>query len=686
MSKVGAKNRRLMDHLPGDHRWGELLGVLATTYEFDAHFFEGDFLPALLKLGSWADSGWASRIALEKGLASLDGVWIASDQRKYRSRPTSLRVELRPAIGPSGSTLHAKALVLVYERAVRVQVGSANLTEAGYRNNREVVLSVAATEDAPEHVELAGQVLEGMPERLAPWWSPAAHRVFALATERIALWKRRSGTTRFVWSDGNSRLWPQVVAAWPEGDALESIVIVSPFWSEEGSSGPLKQLVGGLRGRGRLPPMIPVRLLTEAEPSGGDSWRPRLPPLGPFEPAKLGIALTAQAVLPTPTDEGNAKVLKQRALHAKVVLLRGKQRAVAYVGSGNFTVRGWGFGTARANIEAGLIVSGPTQELERSVLPPTTGPVVELTPKNLPPGQENTESDAGIPTFVLAAWLEPVPGSDGRLQLRIVVDRERAQGDWWVSLTSGGEPLLEVNSEGPNAHVIQLTPEMLEALLRDHEFLVGWGGGQQTARYPLNVTLEARDTLPVAPGRAEPGESALLAYYQGRIRFEDLYPPPPGWVDEDGGDVTSTTPVNESAVDTRRIQSYQVREFVEALEGIRQELRAVSTATEASMRRAVLGAVSPVALAREIELRVKNRERTPTAAGFELVELGGCLGDARGHSKRPQWTAVIEEGLAAIRDSLNRVASAHAELGEEGGAFRKYAKSVLGWSPGRTRT
>ncbi|MEW6441457.1 MAG: hypothetical protein AB1640_11030 [bacterium] len=48
-----------------------------------------------------------------------------------------------------------------------------------------------------------------------------------------------------------------------------------------------------------------------------------------------------------------------------------------------------------------------------------------------------------------------------------------------------------------------------------------------------------------------------------------------------------------SPVDTARIQSYQIREFVEALQGIRDDLKNASGACEQAMRMALVGVVSP---------------------------------------------------------------------------------------------
>src|SRR5438477_348650 len=80
------------------------------------------------------------------------------------------------------------------------------------------------------------------------------------------------------------------------------------------------------------------------------------------------------------------------------------------------------------------------------------------------------------------------------------------------------------------------------------------------------------------------------AYYQGRISWEDLFPepdPPPGT----GGATPNAGEFGEG-VDTSQIQSYQMREFVEALKGIADDLRAASKSSRPCMRLALLGTVS----------------------------------------------------------------------------------------------
>lgn len=679
MSRKASRNRRLMDLLPGEQSWGELLGLLATTFDCEAQFFETDFLPSLLRLGSWDDSGWVTRVKLENALAALEGSWVAVDHRRYRGRPRSLRVELRPGIGERGAVLHAKVTVLVYERAVRVIVGSANLTTTGYRENREVVCSLLATDSTPEHVELALQATAGMREQLIPWWSPTAERILQLAETKLAKWPRSASSSRFVWSDARRPLWEQLVDAWPSGEALSSIVVVSPFWSDEGRDGPLGRLVPALRARGKLPDLLPVHLLTEATPDA-DGWRPKLPGLGSFRPEELGVRITAQAVQPLPSDDGQQAVRKARRLHAKVVLLEGPTRSLAYCGSGNFTARGFGCDGLRANIEAGVFIVGASAQLVGSIVPPRTGPVIELTGHNTPPTGESEEADGAVPTFLQGAWLEPVPGATEQLRLRVEVDPRSVHGAFVVRRL-GGPVLVKGQPGGPAVETVPLDAESLNALVRDHEVAVDWWESAQPANYPLNVEFGARATLPIAPGSGDPTESLLLAYYQGRVRYEDMFPPPPGWEDEEENAAGGVVPI-ESSVDTSRIQSYQVRAFVEALEGLRQDLTRAAAATESAITRAVLGPVSPIALAREVIRHEQAGKRTPMAAGFELVEIATCLVEAREVPvQNPAFPIVLDKGVEIVRELVTGLIARHPSLRDRGSPFPAFAQTVLTTRP-----
>lgn len=675
MKRSRRSNRRLMDQLPPEPTHGQLLGMLSTTYEFDSHFLETDYLPALLGLGSWDDTGWMTRVKLENRLAELEGIWIATDQRRYGGRPRSMRVELRPGIGNRGALLHAKVTVLVLERAVRLLVGSANLTPWGFRLNREVMTTITATAETPEHVELLHQALTGLREHAQGHWSPTADRLLDLALERSSRWPRSKSSARFAWSDERNPLWKQVAAAWPSGVELRAITVVSPFWSEEDRSGPLRQLLTAIRQTAPIVRGVPVRLLTEAV-ADGDGFRATRPPFQASRLEDLGVRVTAQAVHPLPLDDDQPLDRRPRRLHAKVLLLEGKSHALAYAGSANFTRHGFGVPGVIANIEAGLFVSGRPEELRAALLPPTTGPVIEIDDAEASAPATEADEGAPSPTFLRGIWLEPNGASSPALRLRAEVDADEVTGPWSLSVDADSASLLQGDRGSTASATAELEPAQLERILRLGEVVVRWWASQTPVTYPVNVERQARASLPVSPGSRGPEEPMLLAYYQGRIRYEDLFPPPPGWVEEDGGP-RPLSPPDLFLVDTSAIQSYQVREFVEALAGLRADLLRASSATEAAMLRAVVGTISPVALAAEVLRLAMAGQRSPIAAGFELVEIASCLIEARhapGHGSA--WPIVVEQGLERVRTLLEQLVARHPELKDDSTEFPAYVAAL----------
>jgi hypothetical protein len=675
-----AEHRRLLDRLASAPDHGQPLGFFASTYEFDPQFFESDLLPALLSLGAWNDRSWTARVALENALATLEASSVLVDQRRYNGRPRSLRLEVRPAVGTSGELLHAKVLVVVREHAVLLQVASANLTEFGYRENREVALPLVATEKSPGVAAIVRDALRDAPTFLGPWWSESAEKVRTLALERLERWAGEAlGDVAFMWSGGDLALWPRFLAAWPAHDQVERISIVSPFWSAEGDDGPITMLVRELRSRNALRAGASVDLYVEAEPADSGAFRPRLPPLGAFDPSALGVSVRAHAVDPLPRDEAaHTDVLKNRKLHAKIVIFHGATFELAYAGSANFSSPGWGFGS-RANVEAGIRIAREGASLGKSLLPPTTGAPVELTSTTQFPTAA-PDPDPVVPTFLLEVRLEPSTAKREFLELMVRVDPAKTAGAFRIFHGEERSLLLSGDEASPGTSRVLLTPEMLRSLLLDPRVRVTWWASLDAAEFPVNVDLAARAELPVVAGGGTPDEKTLLAYYQGRITLADVYPPPPGWNGDDD-DPGALPPATESRVDTSRIQAYQVREFVEALQGIRDDLRRACKATEASMRVALTGPVSPVALARQVKQAALAADRTPTAAGFQLTEIAACLRDAAMLVEEgAPWRTFVTAASSTVEGMLEELEAKHPEvLGSK--IFTRYVDSVLRGKP-----
>lgn len=690
--KQTASGRKLMDRLAPEPLNGRLLGILATTYEMQPEFFETDFLPTLFGLGAWDDRAWSSRIGLEKQLAELDAATLLLDSHPYRGRPRSLRVEVVPVSLAAGRILHAKVVICVHDEAVRLIVGSANLTEPGYRRNREVVAVLEASAKRPTDAALIAGAIREMNLILAESLTASRRQLLDLALERLDQWKITNLDIDqwAAWSGGDRSLFQQFVEHWPSSDQVEQITIVSPFWSEERENGPVTTLVNTLRGQGWLKSDAQLSLLTEAAPDKETTYKPKLPEsFGAFDARSLGVDAVALAVDPrVPPDEVGLgeEFTGTRALHAKIVLFEGSMTSLIYVGSANFSRHGWGFlaDPRRANIEAGFIVkrSGEGRSILRNLIPKTIGKPVPLAGAAagklaLP---DPSPEERPWPTFLREVVLQPSATDPEHLDLVVNIAND-VSGPWSIAhlLTkeSPRQVLLSVEEPDPGktTYNVSITDDVLSRLLREQEIHVEWWQFPEGRSFPLNVSFSARTSLPVSPGTGQPNEQDLIAYYQGRISWEDLFPDP-----ESGhsADPVPSADDNNNGVDTSRIQSYIIREFVEALRGIEDDLKLAAQSPKACMRLALLGFVSPVALAKRIVEAVEARERTPTATAFQLVELIACLESARqfgaSSHNHSDWIALVDEAVQKVGALLDTLTRRYPnDLSTE---FQRYARKV----------
>lgn len=690
--------RKLIDKLLPTKDTGVLRGVFSTTFEFQQEFFETDFLPTLLGMGAWDSRKWASRIALEKAIAGLRGAEVFQDASRYFERPRSLRIGFN-RIRVEGGILHAKVILCVYSDAIRVVVGSANLTESGYRKNRETAVVLFASERDNDDVHLIRQLLSEMPEELVTA-AGATPAVLAEARELLDRWEGgpEVAGSRFIWSSRKAPLHTAFVRTWPAGEQIKSIRIVSPFWSEERVDGPVSQLVRSLRERGGIHSDAVLTLHTSAtavaqRPGFETEYISVLPEsFQKLSTQRLGIRAVALAVDPRvppaevdlgdPDQVPDGKSQRQplRDLHAKVVLVEGDRSTLAYVGSANFTSSGWGFGRG-ANLEAGVVLlrTGSRRAELNALVPSGIGDPVELAaaaPGSLAEPMPD-DPERPWPAFLRAATL--VSDGKSRLALKLEFDQESIRGPWKVSVIGDGPEVQSLADGGVETkvafRVVALSEQTLERLLVEQHLVVSWWEVAMSCRFPINVEHQARQELPVAPGAGLPGEGLLISYYQGKIHWSDMFPDP----DEKEREDANADRPSTHEVDTSAIQSYQIREFVEALQGIRDDLNEAAAGSEGAMRLALLGNVSPVALAGAIKRAFDEKRRTAVASAFQLVELLSCLADARAFAEGdlvPEWLKVIADAERRISGILSEIRPGLDRDSASSKAFRRYEAGV----------
>ena len=572
---------------------------------------------------------------------------------------------------------------------------SANLTKQGYRENREVIAVLTATQKSKKEAALITQGLTGMESALSSWLTPEARQLIrrSIATVQPWLTGNPDPDTAFIWSNGQTRLWREFVGRWPVGEPVKRISIISPFWSQDASL-TLATFLTELKKVGPLAPDAEVRLLTDAFKNPNGELIPVLPAAYATQDWQaLGVKATAQPVNPEVHPEelgGMEGFTATRALHAKVVLVEGTRSGLAYLGSGNFTGHGWGFipGADNANTEAGVILRRSLQSSDFDhVLPDLVGQPILLSHANIHNLQapEMGPADEPWPEFIRQVLLAPVTADENKLELRIETAADGAGFLWSARLLAKdgvpGEtlvPLEQTQDATKTSFTVSLSDLVLTRLLTDQEIQICWPDCPAGRPFPLNVEASARASLPISPGKQTIEEIHLISYYQGRIAWEQLFPDPEAG--GPSGDQTAITPAPASGVDKSRIQSYQIREFVEALAGLNQDLRS-ATQSEPAMRLALLGPVSPFALAQTIIDAVEAGRRTPTAAGFQLVEILACLQSARSHSVPERLADVWQQHLQQVHGKISRLLEKliadHPDLFASNRSFGRYRKAVL---------
>jgi hypothetical protein len=445
-----------------------------------------------------------------------------------------------------------------------------------------------------------------------------------------------------------------------------------------------------------------VQLLTDAFEGAKGQVLPILPPgYAAHDWAALGVRATAQAVSPKvhPAELGGLQGFTgSRALHAKVVLMEGTRSGVAYLGSANFTAHGWGFLNSKnaANVEAGVVLRRSLKDgTFRSLIPDLVGEPILLSAGNFQRLRmpEAGPADDPWPEFIRQVVLSPAVGDENELELLIEVEPTGAPLPWSAKLPDKEgiphEMLVEVATP-PAAYQVffrlPLSPRTLTRLMTEQEILICWNECPHGRPFPLNVESSARMRLPISPGNQRIEETQLLFYYQGRISWEELFPDPDPLTGQPDSQVVPSTPA--AGVDKSRIQSYQIREFVEALTGLAQDLKA-AIRSEPSMRLALLGPVSPFALAQTVLEAVKTGRRTPTAAAFQLVEILACLKAARSFAVPEKliaaWERHLEDTANKITQILRQLAASHSADLASNRAFDRYERAVLNGGAGRKR-
>lgn len=413
---------------------GEPLICLATTFTFDATFFETECLGRFLQMDSHPQESESVGYLIEREeKLALARVSVLVD-RRHATCKESMRWDVLP-IAIQGGIQHAKIAVLCWANHARLIVGSGNLTEPGYRKNLEVFGAL----DASRHdggiitpflasldflkaiiTRAVGEEGRGPRQRAA--------EMIASVRSHIARWPRIDAGGRVVpvFTGIGHTIFDQLKEAWPSAGPPRYAYVLSPFYD---TNGYWKEVIEGLgslmakRGDRNISFYVPSEDLLDGK-------------------LRLGIPRQIVDEAKERADVSVYEVLREqdnevRLLHAKMLVLANEGWEMTLMGSSNFTRAGLGVDTPDqrpVNFEANLAYLTREGESEirklQDVWPAINDEEVDLSSRKLvwEPTDECSGEDAG--SIPLPLGFREAVFAPGKAQRLIIVLEEKLPTTW----------------------------------------------------------------------------------------------------------------------------------------------------------------------------------------------------------------------------------------------------------------
>ena len=602
---------RLLDYWSPPDGAGDPVAVLATSFTFEAEFFAQDCLSRFLSLSATSDEG--DRISSVAALLEEEDrlneaqVSVLID-RSSPAEKRNLRWDVLPVSAPGG-LLHAKVAVLLWERATRIVLGSANLTSAGYRRQIEtgLALDLRADSGIPMSVltDLTAELnrivdLVPGPNTGAKARANATLEMLSTRVQSLDLPARSARDLRLAVAASRPGRSPldRLGDVWRGPQPLHASVL-SPFWDGDVPAPALaavrKLLTGRPAARRSLTAVVAVDPYTGAITA----------------PTSLGDEHDLELATFDPPDD------ELRSLHAKVLLVESDEWTAAMIGSSNATSAGYGLHHRSRHHELNLWIGCPANSRTAKRLRELVRRGETLDPEYEQWEPVPDDEDTGIPRLPDGfVWSTVHAGTEPVVEIHL--DGGRVPSEWTIELPTGRR-VLDTNlwqSHGsPDTVRLPLDQAPLPPYL-----VVAWSDeeGWTQATWPVNV--EDRSVLPPPAELAElPVEVLLAALASSR-------PLPVALEHElrrretrrlDGADV-ELDPLKR--FDSSGLLLQRTRHLSLALWRLEHRLARPASSIEV-VRWRLLGAVGPVAIAEGL-VEAANDDRTmPGEPHFLLAEL-----------------------------------------------------------------
>jgi hypothetical protein len=638
---------KLLDYWSPPDGSGEPLACLATSFTFEADFFTQDCLSRFLSLSTVEGEGdrISSIVAVleEEEKLSETRVSVLVD-RSSPAEKRNLRWDVLP-VGVPGGLLHAKVAVLLWERATRIVVGSANLTAAGYR--RQIELSLAIDLDdgsdvpAPLVADLVAELrnLVGLVPASLRGPRERALETIALLEARAAalgLPARGSSDLRLAVAPARPGLSPldRVDAVWRGGQPLWATV-VSPFWDDVAPAPALRAI--RMRLTGRPAHDRSVTLVAAVDPFTGSVQAP----------ASLA-SQDADLVAFDPPDT------ELRSLHAKLLILESREWLAALIGSSNATTAGYGlsstFGHHELNVWVGCPARSKTAKHLRSLA--RLGEPVELTDIEAQPLLDEDEPTAAVlPPGFVSCLIDAA-----NRQALFTLEESGLPTSWEVHTPAGLSVLSDAvrRASSPKTQVIVDLPD---ELLPPY-FHVRWDGadGPEQATWIANV--EDRGALPPPAELRELPVNLLLAALASSRPLPLALEAELRRAEGRAGatDVVDLDPLRR--FDDSSLLLQRTRHLSLALWRLQERLQRPASNLDALHWR-LYGSLGPIAIADGLVVAARGDQILPGEAHFLLAELALTVAavDWRAVTGSLTWRSVatILDGVLDAIDERRRM-------------------------------
>ena len=597
---------------------GQPVACIASTFEFDAGFFETELLPGFLGLRfDHTENELTFLVEREQKLAET-AVAVLVDVHKVDPAQTTLRWDQVPiAVPGSQSIQHSKITVLAWEKLIRLIVASANLKRKAYRSNREVFATLDFYDDAdspPRRLIADGlSLLEGI---LA--WSrvPAATRdrtrdSISLIRDKLAAWTampdefrpREQPKVTFVATSppldnqGPRSALDEVVQKWGSRSVAE-LTVMTPFVGKpDGDQDKVIQRLAAIpRTRDCVGWLVAPRHATDqSDPeirvalprTFGAAWKQY------FE-SRGGAQVLAIPQFVTGVDKVS------RVLHSKLLALESADHQILMIGSSNFTPHGMGVGVF--NVEANLLFENPGANVwDRINLPIPWNDwhaVDDVHWDEQPePAEDCIDEATTLPRFFECASYSQATG-----ELRVTLDRSSSEpSEWLVRIKGIDVEELTLFRRLPH-HAAELLTHTFSEASRSASLaalLVEWTDDEgQSRQARLIVSIASKDDLVASQQFRAFGVDAMIdCLVYGRSLAE--------WQDRQANRKTSDNLLSEPldslrAVDTSGYLLYQVRRFGRAMSGLCDRLERVLLSPTAVRYRLFRDPLGPIALAQAL--------------------------------------------------------------------------------------